>query len=199
MKTIKAIVAIFLAATFITPAFAGTNSETGAGALVGALMGRGICHNCNTRNQNIATGVGALAGAFTGYSMGDRNDRRMDQQQQRINNDAYANQNYQTRTVAPVYVNSNQPVQSNDGWVDMGPAQVAQVAQETRVVRQPVIVHTDYVQPVQQPVRRVQRGDCDEEYYHGNYNPQAAHAYCEGRRQREREVLTAYQEGLNGE
>lgn len=187
MKKIFTIFVLAIA-SLQTPAFAGTDQETIAGAVIGAALGRAGCHNCNQRTQNIATGVGALAGGLVGNSYGDRQDRREATQRgtwQQPTQTAYVPTNQGgsfSRTVQPTYSNA---VASNDGWVTQP---------------EPIVERRVYVQPVvQRQVTRVTRDDnCDEQNYRGNYNPEAARAYCDGRRERERQVREAYAEGLAG-
>lgn len=176
MKKIITILALF--ATIATePAFAGTTSESATGALLGAIAGRAVTRNSDSRKQNIATGVGALAGGMLGYSMADRNDRR----ENRADAQTYGNQGGSfARTVQPVYADSC----SNDGWVE-------QPVVERRVVVQPAIER--------RVVREVRSEGCDTEYFRGQYDPEAAAAYCEGKRAREDRLRQAYQAGLNGQ
>jgi hypothetical protein len=178
MKSIK-ICIITMILIMGNSAFAGTTSDSAGGAILGAIVGRAGCHNCNARNQNLATGAGALAGGLLGYSVGDRQDRREAIQQSR---GGFSDTVNSSRTVRTVDVSQGQPMASE--WVE-----------------QPV-VQTRYVEPVQvRTVRQpavVRDGGCDEQYFHGTYNPEAAQAYCQGRRERERMVREAYAEGLAG-
>lgn len=180
MKTIKALIAVVLVSSFNMPVFAGTNTETAAGAVIGGLVGGAACRNCSPRSRNIAAGVAALAGGLVGNSMGDRSDRREAQVQQHLNNET----TYVNRPVEPVLVASPRPTVQQDEVVvqRLGPFPAYR---QTRYVQQAA--------PAPAPA-----GECDEQYYRGNYNPQAAHAYCEGRRVRERQVREAYEEGLAG-
>lgn len=174
MKAIKTFVAMFLAITFAIPAYAGTLSETLAGVAAGGLVGGVGCRNCDSRTRNRVAGATAIAGGLIGYSMGDRSDRREAIDQQR-----YQPQ-YQQQ---PVLVASPHPQQV---WVEQPQVQT-QIPSAYRQMY--------YGKSVQ---RAAVEGDCDEQYYRGTYNPDAAHAYCEGRRQRERQVQDAYQAGLQG-
>lgn len=161
---IKKIFIAMLVVTMAVPAWAGTNAETGFGAIVGAVAGRALTRHSDQRTQNIATGLGALAGGMAGNAYGDRADRREVIQQQYANNDTYRSLPQETRVVRSV-----------------------ETPRVTEWVEQP------------QPVQRVSRGsDCDEAYYRGQYNPEAAQAYCQGRRERDRQVREAYQAGLAG-
>lgn len=170
MKSIKTLFIAILIAALATPAFAGSNAETGFGAIAGAIAGRALTRNSSQRTQNIATGLGMLAGGLAGNAYGDRQDRREAIERQYANNDTI-------RSLPSRTVNS----MDAGGWVE-----------------QPAVTETRYVsQPVQTRTIRqtTQRDGCDEEYYHGEYNPEMAAAYCQGRRER---IRQAYNEGLNG-
>lgn len=182
MKSIR-ICVIAVTLLMAQSAFAGQWGETTTGAVVGAIIGRGACSHCSTRNQNIATGVMAVAGGLAGNAYGDRADR-----QEATQRGSYASSVDNTRVVRTVDVSRSMP--SNDGWVDQGPA--TPVVQETRYVETTRPVIRRVVQPV------VRESGCDEEYFHGQFNPEAAQAYCQGKRERERMVREAYAEGLAG-
>lgn len=175
MKAFKIIIALILSAATAIPVSAGTLSETLGGTIIGGAIGGVGCRNCNPKTRNIAAGVGAVAGGLVGYSMGDRSDRREAIEQQR-----YQPQ-YQS---APVLVASPRP---QEVWVEQAQPVQQQIPSAYRQMY--------YSKSVQ---RAAVEGDCDEQYYRGTYNPDAAHAYCEGRRERERQVQSAYQAGLNG-
>lgn len=163
MNIAKQFFIAFILYSMTVPVFAGNQLiDSLIGAAAGGGAARAICHNCNTRNRNIATAAGALGGAWVGSNIGDSSNHRRQQQFQptQTYGDAYRESVRQVVPVETTYVREETPTR---------------VAESTRVVRRD--------------------RDCDEEYYHGQYNPELAHAYCEGRRARLRQMQEAYSEG----
>jgi len=176
MKHTKRIVIALVLAALSLPALADNQLiDSLIGAAVGGGGARALCRHCNTRNRNVATAVGALGGAWVGSSVGDSTNARFNPQQQ-----YYAPQTYAMQETAY----RSEPVRTMS-WV---PQQASPSVWE------------DQPQP-RRPARVVvsRNGDCDEEYYHGRYDPEMARAYCEGRYSRERRVREAYEEGLSGQ
>lgn len=182
MKTIKLFILAIAMFAMATPAFADQQLiDSLVGAVAGGGVGRYACRNCKQSTKNIATGVAALGGAWVGSKVGDDSGQRFQQDQQQRADIANARmaQN-DRRQEQPVYQQTyarSAPTTWINNEVEVAPVAV------TRVVRAAPVART---------------AECDEEYYHGNFNPEVAHAYCEGRRQREQAVRQAYSEGLAG-
>jgi hypothetical protein len=182
MSSIKSIFIAFVMSTLAVPAFADNQMvDSLIGAAAGAAAARGLCHNCNTRHKNAATAVGGLGGAWVGSSVGDASNATFNPPQRRQQQMANVDQNNYRRQPQSAPIGTT--------WINEPAAQPVQQAQ--------------YVQPVQTRVVRptpvaTNRSDCDEEYYRGEFNPELARVYCQGKRDRDRQLRQAYNDGLSG-
>lgn len=219
MKSIKLFFVAILTMAITVPAFAGDNSTIDS--LIGAVVGGGgaralSSHVQSNSKRNMITGVGALAGAWAGNTIGDtsgqrhndqmaRQDRALDQndrqyyttvnqyqQQARMEDQqrySRASNDMDNRQVTPVIINTGGDVQ--------------------RQAPQTVMYH-DVERYVPQEARREERHErrvasrdtcVDEEYFNGEYNPEAAVAFCRGtqakKERQARVVHDAYLAGLN--
>lgn len=198
MKSIKTLFVSFILFTIAVPAFAGQWGDTATGGVIGAIAGRGICNNCSSRNKNIATGAMAIGGALLGNSIGSRSDRQADMQQQRISQQGQQQGQWQEVSSQPVGGSFSRTVRSVDVSQQQPTTWITDDQPQPVVRRVAVMPSREIIE--RRPVSVQQDVECDEEYYHGQFNPEAAHAYCKGRRDsakiRERQIREAYQEGL---
>lgn len=199
MNKIKFIIVAFVMSAMAAPAFADQQLiDAVIGAAVGGGGTRALYKGNNQSKRNILTAAGALGGAWVGSKVGDDSGRRFEQQQaqreshfqqsQPMNNGyqgGFSGSSSSSRMVRAVDVS-----QPSTTWVE----------EPVRVETQPVYVSS---QPVRRVVRPVVSGSCaNEEYYRGEFNPEAAQAYCQGRKdaeaRRARVVQQAYADGLSG-
>lgn len=208
MKTIKTFIVAIAMFAMAAPAFADQQMiDSLIGAVVGGGAGRYACRNCNTKSKNIATAVTGLAGAWVGGKVGDDSGTRF-QAQQDQREDHFQQQQYQQRQIVMANqnrggyagsvdnsraVNTVDVSQDNGGWAPVPEA----ARRPVRFVEAPRDVVVERAPVRHAPVA----AGCDrEEYYHGQFNPEAARAFCIGREEararRVQQIRDAYQEGL---
>ncbi len=216
MKSIKNAIIAFALIAMAVPAFAQQQQQQLINNLVGAAIGGGVARYAtrgqDSRTQNIATAAGAIGGAWITSATADnsmgRQTRHMrdssqysQSQYQGSNNGQYNNSGSSynngqyNRPPMPTYQPASYQPPSNNGWNNQPPAPVVVVVEDSHQ-------QDTYRQDPRQRQQSYNDG-CDEYYYHNEYNPAAAQAYCKGHREaeskkREHAVKEAYAAGLSG-
>lgn len=199
MKSIKQFFVALVILSLSVPALADDFINSVLGAAIGGAAGSKI-GNGNGRKAAIV--AGALGGAFLGGNADQSTERRHREtlQNQSDNTtrmmDSHQNNGYRSNVQETTYIQPTRMV--------------------SQYVEQPSRTVVEYVEPVverrvrQAPQQQQGNGCGNEEYYDGQYNPEAAQAFCRGmverkkaeqarrRTQQDQVVRDAYNAGLTG-